>query len=125
MPEIGRDPDGSAEQQVPNDRLDGVPTPASPAGAVEIALAAYDHLAELAESVEEEWSYVTALADHGRTRLRATAASGPDVPVARLHAVAVAAAEISAITDPHRAIDWLSTFPAIVELALLPQPAAG
>ena len=26
------------------------------------------------------------------------------------------------IADPHRAIDWLSTFPAVIELALGPAP---
>jgi hypothetical protein len=33
-------------------------------------------------------------------------------------AVDAAIAEIDAIADPHRAIDWLSTFPQVVLLAL-------
>ena len=35
------------------------------------ALVAYDRLAELGETVEGEWTYVTKLAEVGRARLRA------------------------------------------------------
>jgi hypothetical protein len=35
-------------------------------------------------------------------------------------AVDTAIEEIALIADPHRAIDWLSTFPQIVRLALAP-----
>ena len=44
----------------------------------------------------------------------------PAAPLApdRGAAVAAACAETARIVDPHRAIDWLSTFPAVVELAL-------
>jgi len=46
-------------------------------------------------------------------------ARGPD-PLADPVAAAVdrAIAEIELIDDPHRAIDWLSTFPQVVLLAL-------
>jgi hypothetical protein len=47
--------------------------------AIDHALAAYARLTELAEEIEDEWSYVN---------------------------------------DPHRAIDWLSTFPQVALLAL-------
>ncbi len=90
--------------------------------ALDAALAALDALAVLGETIEDEWSYVTALADAGRARLRA--AAGPDTGAAlapdRGAAVAAACAETARIDDPHRAIDWLSTFPAVVELALGP-----
>ena len=74
-------------------------------------------LAELAETVEDEWQYVTDLVDAylpehrgpGRRRTRA-ALDGRR----RVAAVDEAIAEIGLITDPHKAIDWLSTFPHVV-----------
>ncbi len=97
------------------------PLPATRGQALTAALAAVDALAELGETVEDEWTYVTSLADAGRARVRA--AAGPDhdatLSAERMTAVAAACAEAGRITDPHRAIDWLSTLPAIVELVLV------
>jgi hypothetical protein len=96
------------------------PPAATRGAALAMALAALEGLVELGETIEDEWTYVTALAGAGRSRLRAAAgvdpatALGPD----RGAAVAAACAETARIVDPHRAIDWLSTFPAVVELAL-------
>jgi len=84
------------------------------------ALEAYTALAELGESVEDEWSYVNDLAEAWQRRLTEVAdARGPN-PLADPVAAAVdrAIAEIELIDDPHRAIDWLSTFPQVVLLAL-------
>jgi len=91
------------------------------------ALSSVDALAGLGETIEDEWSYVTALAEAGRGRLRAAAGTDPAEPLApdRGAAVATACAEVERISDPHRAIDWLSTFPALVELALGPAPATA
>jgi len=88
--------------------------------ALAASLEALDRLAALGEDVEDEWTYVTALAEAGRKRLRTAAGPDPTAPLAPVRAVAVAAAadEAARITDPHRAIDWLSTVPAVVELAL-------
>jgi hypothetical protein len=96
------------------------PPAATRGAALDAALAALERLAELGESIEEEWTYVTALADAGRSRLRNAAGVDPAAPLAadRGAAVAAACAETARIVDPHRAIDWLSTFPAVVELAL-------
>jgi len=106
-----------------------LPLPATRGAALNIALAALEGLAELGETIEDEWPYVTALAEAGRTRLGSAAGPDPAVPLApdRAAAVVAACAEIALITDPHRAIDWLSTFPAVVELALATQdgPAPG
>jgi hypothetical protein len=105
-----------------------VPPPATRAAALAAALAALDGLAGLGETIEDEWTYVTALAEAGRTRLNTAAGLDPTVPLAPDRAAAVAAActETARIADPHRAIDWLSTFPAVVELALAtPDAAAG
>lgn len=106
---------------IPSDQAD--PTRGA---ALATALAALDALAELGETIEDEWSYVTALADAGRARLRAAAGSGVDetLPADRGAAIVAACAEVARITDPHRAIDWLSTLPAIVELSLGGAPTA-
>ncbi len=116
---------------------DGAPgpdhDPATAAEAIQLALEAYEALCGLAETIEDEWTYVTALAEVGRGRIRQAAltaspasagSTGPRsvaaLPPDRARAVRLASAEIRTITDPHRAIDWLSTFPAVVELALAP-----
>lgn len=92
--------------------------------AVDRALEAYGALAELGEDVEDEWSYVNDLAEVWRTHLIAVAdrRGSEDVPDSVEAAVDRAIAEIGLITDPHRAIDWLSTFPQVVLVALGERP---
>jgi len=87
---------------------------------VERAIAGYAVLADAAESVEDEWQYVTDLATAWRARLTSVAAEHTDeaAPGAVIAAVDRALDEIARITDPHRAIDWLSSFPQVVLLAL-------
>jgi hypothetical protein len=84
------------------------------------ALDAYATLELLGEEIEDEWTYVTDLEGAWRARLtEASEARGDEVaalPVAA--AIDRAIAEIASIKDPHRAIDWLSTFPQIVLIAL-------
>ena len=86
---------------------------------IDRALEAYAALTELGEEIEDEWSYVNELSEAWRERLDEVAAErGQD----RLSGEAGAAvdraiAEVGLITDPHRAIDWLSTFPQVVLLA--------
>jgi hypothetical protein len=108
---------GSAPTPDPSADLDS--TAATRGSALVAALAALDALAELGETIEDEWTYVTALAEAGRSRLRAAAGADLDatLPADRAAAVGAACTEIALISDPHRAIDWLSTFPAVVELA--------
>lgn len=100
-------------------RAPDVHEPARAADLLAGALAAFGLLADLAETVEDEWTYVTRLVEVGRARLQA-AAPQPHRVVTTAGAAAIAAlvAEVGRITDPHRAIDWLSTFPAVAELAL-------
>ena len=88
------------------------------------ALGAYEALTSLGEDVEDEWSYVNDLSGAWRDRLDAVAASrgGDMVPPEVEAAVDAACAEIGRLTDPHRAIDWLSTFPQVVLLALGERP---
>ena len=101
--------------------------PATRGEALALALDAYEELGLVAEAVADEWTYVSQLGATGRARLARAAGSRPDVPLATdaATAVAAAAAEICLIADPHRAIDWLSTFPAVVELSLSGSPAGG
>jgi hypothetical protein len=96
----------------------------SVADAITAASSAYDALAELAEEVEDEWSYVTDLADAWRERLADVADARGDEPATPgvAEAVAVLSAEAAAIDDPHRAIDWLSTFPQVLLVAVGERP---
>jgi hypothetical protein len=96
----------------------------SVADAIVAASAAYDALADRAEEVEDEWSYVTDLADAWRERLAEVADTRGGEPAGSGVADAVAAlsAEAAAIDDPHRAIDWLSTFPQVLLVALGERP---
>ncbi len=90
------------------------------------AMAAFARLAELGETVEDEWSYVTRLSEVGRARLRAAAPpAGETISPECIAAITALAVEVGRITDPHRAIDWLSTFPAAAELALGRGPAVA
>ena len=92
--------------------------------AVDRALLAYGELAELGEEIEDEWSYVNDLADAWRGRLGEVAAGAPPEPVGDEVSAAIDALidEVRSISDPHRAIDWLSTFPQVVLLALVVRP---
>jgi len=88
------------------------------------ALDAYDTLTSLGEDVEDEWSYVNDLSTAWRDRLALAAdARGHETAT---DAAAIAfdrlADEVGRITDPHRAIDWLSTFPQVALIALGEQP---
>ena len=84
------------------------------------AAEAYRVLADLAEAVEDEWQYITDLADAYLPSILGLAGDDPgrSLPAAEVAAVDEAIAEIGLITDPHKAIDWLSTFPHVVALAL-------
>lgn len=90
---------------------------------VERVVAALGRLAALGETVEEEWTYVQDLQTVWTARLRAVAgadrAVGTHPPLVELEAaVDRLVAEVDRITDPHRAIDWLSTLPQVTLVAL-------
>jgi hypothetical protein len=91
--------------------------PGTRSDAITVALDALSGLERLGETVEDDWQYVVDLARAWRLKLEAAA---DDEPLAdeRTHAIEVAAAEVASITDSHRAIDWLSTLPQVVLLAL-------
>lgn len=92
--------------------------------AAQQALDAYEALAELAEDVEDEWTYVTDLSAAWRARIESVIAERGSEPAdpAALSAVERAIEEIGRISDPHRAIDWLSTFPQVALTNLGEQP---
>jgi hypothetical protein len=94
------------------------------ADVIAAAQPAYDALAELAEDVEDEWSYINDLASAWRDRLdEVTDARGHEPAGAGVAAmVAALATEAGAIDDPHRAIDWLSTYPQVILIALGERP---
>ena len=93
-------------------------------GALRRALDAYDALAELGEEIEDEWTYVDDLATAWRDRLADVAAAreGESIDAAVEGALVSPVAEIGRISDPHRAIDWLSTVPQVVLVALGERP---
>jgi len=84
--------------------------------AITRALEAYAELEALGEEVEDEWTYVTDLEAAWRSRLlEVDAARGSErVAPAISRAVTAAIVEVGRVEDPHRAIDWLSTFPQVV-----------
>ena len=89
---------------------------------IEPVVVALGRLAELGETIQEEWTYVHDLEIVWAARLRAVAAA-PDSPLIppRLEldaAINRLVAEAALITDPHRAIDWLSTLPQATLVAL-------
>lgn len=94
--------------------------PATVAQAIARVLTAYTDLTELGEEIEDEWSYVNDLSTVWRERLEAVADGDPGMILSDDVDAAIdrAIEEIGRITDPHRAIDWLSTFPQVTLLAL-------
>ena len=88
--------------------------------AIDRAISAYARLTEQAEEVEDEWSYVNDLSSAWRERLELAAGfrTGAPLDPAVDAAVDRLIDEVDRITDPHRAIDWLSTFPQVALLAL-------
>lgn len=82
------------------------------------ALDGYERLGLLGEEIEDEWSYVTDLVAAWNERLETLdRARGSDLAGPAAPAIQRALDEIDLIKDPHRAIDWLSTFPQVVLLA--------
>jgi hypothetical protein len=94
--------------------------PVSVAILVERALAGLDVLAATADAVDDEWQYVADLGTVWRARLRAVAEvrGAEPAPAGAEAALDTLVAEAGRIEDPHRAIDWLSTFPQVALAAL-------
>jgi hypothetical protein len=88
------------------------------------ALEGLDTLGARADEIEDEWTWVTELGDAWRDRLEEvrTARQAEPASPEQIAAVERIVAEAGAVTDPHRAIDWLSTFPQVVLVALGERP---
>jgi hypothetical protein len=87
------------------------------------ALDGFTVLATTAEAVEDEWQYVTDLGTVWRGRFAQVAAARrtEPAPAGAAEAMTALVAEAGLVTDPHRAIDWLSTLPQVA-LAALGEP---
>jgi hypothetical protein len=98
--------------------------PDTVATALARALDALDGLQERGEDIDDEWTYVNDLAEAWRGGLEAVVDARRDEPLpdGRAGAIDRAIDEVGLITDPHRAIDWLSTFPQVVLLAVDERP---
>ena len=98
--------------------------PASVGEATDLAVEGLLALGELGEDVDDEWQYVQDLVGAWRDRLEEVASGrgGEPLDPARGAAVARAVDEALLITDPHRAIDWLSTLPQVALVALGERP---
>jgi hypothetical protein len=72
------------------------------------------------EEIADEWQYVVDLESVWANRLRqvAEARGAEPLPDAAERALRRLALEAASIGDPHRAIDWLSTFPQATLVAL-------
>ena len=91
---------------------------------IDRALEAYAGLTELGEAIDDEWSYVNDLSGAWRERLEAVAVGRGDELVGDevSRAIDRLVEEIGLIEDAHRAIDWLSTYPQVVLVALRERP---
>lgn len=100
------------------------PTDATVDSVMERALAAYASLAELGEEIDDEWSYIQDLTEAWRDRFETARSTrgGELVTPEVVAAIGSAIDEIGRIDDPHRAIDWLSTFPQVTLIALGERP---
>ena len=87
---------------------------------VERVLDAFAALVTTTEPVDDEWQYVTDLGTVWRARLVAIgeARGSEPAPEGSEAAIDTLAAEVGLISDPHRAIDWLSTLPQVALAAL-------
>jgi hypothetical protein len=92
--------------------------------AIDDARDTLETLVSLGEEVEDEWQYVQDLADAWRDRLDVVAAGRSDEALLPERGAAVqrVCVEAELIEDPHRAIDWLSTFPQVVLAAIGERP---
>jgi hypothetical protein len=87
---------------------------------VERSRTAYAALVAVAETVDDEWQHVADLQAAWLAELDGVAATrGDERRSPRVEAaIERLIDEIGRVTDPHRAIDWLSTFPQAALLAL-------
>ena len=95
-------------------------TPGTVAEALGHARVGYAELLAVAETIEDEWSETNELAAAWQDRFDDVESARGSESVDRRIILATGAlvAEAATIEDPHRAIDWLSTFPQVLLIAL-------
>jgi hypothetical protein len=110
------------EPDAPDTEQSAIPT--SVDAATDLAVEGLLRLGELGEEVDDEWQYVQDLVEAWRVRLEAVGAArgGEGLDHDRGAAVARVVDEARLVTDPHRAIDWLSTLPQVALVALGERP---
>lgn len=113
MAQMGRAIDG---RSVDARTLGGMSDATTIGDKLQDALVAYEQLVSLAEEIDDEWTYVNDLSEAWREQVQSVLDERGTEPAdsPRQAAVDGAIDEIGRISDPHRAIDWLSTFPQIV-----------
>jgi hypothetical protein len=99
-------------------------TPGTVAGVLAHARVGYAELLAVAETIEDEWSETNELATAWQDRFDLLESTrGSEAVDGRIVlATRALVAEAATIDDPHRAIDWLSTFPQVLLIALGDQP---
>ncbi len=87
---------------------------------IDRALAGFEVLVATAEPIADELQYLTDLDTIWRARLLAVSGSRGTEPAPPGTEAAIEALveESGRITDPHRAIDWMSTLPQVALAAL-------
>lgn len=98
--------------------------PATVAAVLGHARGGYAGLLAVAETIEDEWSETNELATAWENRFDELESGRGNEPVDDriVFATRALVAESASIDDPHRAIDWLSTFPQVLLIALGEQP---
>jgi hypothetical protein len=88
------------------------------AGAIATVLEAIEALETVGEQVGDDAQYVIDLGRAWRQKLTSSAGGARSLTTEQAQAVELVVAEAASITDPHKAIDWLSTLPQIVQSVL-------
>jgi hypothetical protein len=103
----------------------GSAMPPTVADVVARALDAMDALVATAEPVDDEWQYVADLRTVWGARISAVAEprAGEEADPSTVAAIDALCRAAAAVSDPHRAIDWLSTLPQATLLALGEAPS--
>jgi len=99
-------------------------TPRTVATVLSHARDGYAKLLAVAETIEDEWSETNELATAWQDRFDVLESARGTEPVDDRIGGAIDAlvGEAATIDDPHRAIDWLSTFPQVLLIAFGEQP---
>jgi hypothetical protein len=87
---------------------------------IDRAIVGFEALSATAEPIADELQYTSDLDTVWRARLLAVAAArgAEPAPPGTPEAIEALVAEAGLVSDPHRAIDWMSTLPQVALAAL-------